>query len=561
MPLDLLLVAVLFASSCRAPAQGAVDTGVGWRMVSLDLDLEFDPAGGKMQGRGTAVLELENESSFGPTVGMNARAALMRFTSVEAQPPADVRINETFPALPNARVALVRYPQALAKGARVTLAFVWESEGRDAQFAVTDGAAIASWTEGWYPVPAPSPDSSLATLSSAPGRTRFHLPAGWNSVSNGTQLGTHDESGGTVEEWAVPPGIARSFAAGPYRVVSRSAGERVIAVHLLTKTSEAAHLVAAALARALQALEERFGPYPYPSYRIVEVPEHIGAFYASSEMGFILAESSALDQPGGNLVLFAHEMAHGWWGNLVSSKGPAGILCSESLAQYSAVVAIEAVEGPAAAADFLRFSRTGYSDLQCAAGYFRMAREGHDKPLIELTSGGFDHMLSDAKGHWMFHMLRARVGDEVFFDVLRSLIRDGAEHGLSVEGLRRAFVASAPKAELDRFFVEWLEHPGAPVVEVDWNATLDSGSKASTAEIEVRLRQVQEGELYHLPIELEIETAAGPCRRAVELDEREGRFVLATPARATNVRLDPDDHLLLWRPEYGPRPGASSLGK
>jgi aminopeptidase N len=170
-------------------------------------------------------------------------------------------------------------------------------------------------------------------------------------------------------------------------------------------------------------------------------------------------------------------------------------------------------------------------------------------------------MLSDAKGHWMYHMLRARVGDEVFFDVLRKLIRDGAEHGLSVEILRRAFVASAPKADLDRFFVEWLEHPGAPVIELDWNAAIDSGSKASTAEIEVRLRQVQEGELYHLPIELEIETAAGPCRRAVELDEREGHFVLATPARATRVRLDPDSHLLMWRPEYGPRPGASSLAK
>src|SRR5260221_1983770 len=163
MPLDLLLGAVRFASTCRAPAQGAVDPVVGWRMVSFDLDLEFEPAGGKMQGRGTAVLELENESSFGPTVGMNARAALMRFTSVEAQPPADVRINETFPALPNARVALVRYPQALAKSAPVTLAFVWESKRPDAQFAVTDGAAIASWTEGWYPVPAPSPEIGRAS--------------------------------------------------------------------------------------------------------------------------------------------------------------------------------------------------------------------------------------------------------------------------------------------------------------------------------------------------------------------------------------------------------------
>ncbi|HEV8114580.1 MAG TPA: M1 family aminopeptidase [Planctomycetota bacterium] len=556
-----LCVAAMLAPSCRAPGQEVVDSGVGWRMVSLDLDLEFAPADGQMEGRGTAVLELDGASSFGPTIGMNARECLMRFTSVEARPPTDVRINEAYPGVPNARTALVRYPQALAKGARVTLAFVWESTGRDAQFAVTEQAAIASWTEGWYPIPAPSPDQSLAAVASAPGRTRFHLPAGWSSVSNGKRLAAHDEGGVTVEEWEVQPGVARSFAAGPYHVESQVVGEREIAVHLLTKTSTEAHLVADALARALKALEERFGPYPYPSYRIVEVPEKIGSFYASSEMGFIMAESSAFEQPGGNLVLFAHEMAHGWWGNLVSSNGPAGILCSESLAQYSAVVAIEAVDGADAAADFLRFSRTGYSDLQCAAGYFRMARQGHDKPLIELTSGGFDHMLSDAKGHWMYHMLRARVGDDVFFDVLRKLIGTGAEHGLSVEGMRRAFVAAAPNAGLETFFVEWLEHAGAPVVELDWNATIDSGSKPSSTEIEVRLRQVQEGELYHLPIELEITTAAGPCRRTVELDSREGTFVLAAPAHATHVRIDPDDHLMLWRPEYGPRPGAGAPPK
>jgi hypothetical protein len=561
MTLNCLLVAAMLASSCHAPTPSAEDSGLGWKMISLDLDLDFDLFDKKLHGRGTTVLELERDSSFGPMIGMNAREPLMKFTSVDAKSPAEVRINETFATMPNARAAIVRYPNALSKGARVTLDFVWESEGRDAQFAVTEQAAIASWTEGWYPIPAPGPEQSLAKAASAPGRTRFHLPVGWSAITNGKPLGAHVEGETSIEDWSVPAGVARSFAVGPFHVESQTVGEREIAVHLLTKGSEHARREADALARALKALEERFGPYPYASYRIVEVPEHIGAFYASSEMGFIMAESSAFDQPAGNLVLFAHEMAHGWWGNLVSSSGPANILCSESLAQYSAVVAIEAVEGADAAAEFLRFSRAGYSELQCAAGYFRMAREGHDKPLIELTSGGFDHMLSDAKGHWVYHMLRARVGDEVFFDVLRNMIRSGGEQGISVESLRRDFIASAPNAELERFFAEWLERAGAPVIDLDWNATVDRSSKASSSSIEVRLRQAQAGEPYHLPIELEIETTAGPCRRAVELDGREAIFVLDTPARATAVRVDPDDHLLLWRPEYGPSPATSSRSK
>src|SRR5205809_671727 len=115
MTLNCLLIAAVFASSCRAPAPSAEDSGIGWKMISLDL--------------------------------------------------------------------------------------AWESEGRDAQFAVTDRAAIASWTEGWYPIPAPGPEQSLAKTASAPGRTRFHLPVGWSAVSNGKPLGAHVEGETSIEDW------------------------------------------------------------------------------------------------------------------------------------------------------------------------------------------------------------------------------------------------------------------------------------------------------------------------------------------------------------------------
>lgn len=122
----------------------------------------------------------------------------------------------------------------------------------------------------------------------------------------------------------------------------------------------------------------------------------------------------------GNLPLFAHEAAHAWWGNRVSTTGPGAQLVSESLAQYGAVLAIGALEGHDAMNEFLRLSRDGYNQLQSAAGYFEMARRGGDRPLSQLSNGRWDHNLSDAKGHWFYHMLRHRIGDERFFAVLRT---------------------------------------------------------------------------------------------------------------------------------------------
>jgi hypothetical protein len=563
MLVRLLLSSALFVASFDAPQSAVDDSGQGWRMVSLDLDLEVDPAAQRLRGHGTSLLELRSDASTGPSLGLNARGALMRFTSVTADPEATVRLNEAHPLAPNAKLAHIRYERPLPKGARVSVEFAWESDGHDSQFVVNDQIALASWTEGWYPIPVPAPEESLAVQAAAPGRTRVRLPAGWSSVSNGKLVATPAEAGRTAdaertrEEWEVPAGIARSFVAGRYTTVAVDVGARAIAVHVLTRRSERGRAQAEALAGALQALEQQFGPYPYPSYRIAEVPEGAGDFYASSEMGFIMAKSSAFDAAGGNFVLFAHEMAHGWWGNRVHSSGKANVMCDEALAQYSAVIAIEAVEGSRAAAQFLRFSREGYSKLQCAAGYFQMAREGHDKPLAELDGGLDDHNLADAKGHWVYHMLRGRVGDELFFDVLRNFIEDAAKSGISLASVRQSFIAAAPaELDLETFFAEWLDRAGAPVVEMEWHPASTSDGSAPTDCIDVHLRQTQEGGVYHLPLELEIETSGGPQRKEVALNEREANFVVATHGRATEVRLDPDDRILLWRPEYGPRPGA-----
>ncbi len=530
-----------------ATAAPANDEGLGWTMERLDLDVSIQPRGAKVLVEGKMELRLDDPSSMGPTLAMNSSQSVMRFTRIDGPPGVAVELNAKHESRRHTLLAHVRFDSPRVRGDKITLTFAAESGGKRSDYlAFTKGIAFGQWTNAWYPL-AVFKEGSLSKKMAVPGTTRFHMPPGGRSLSNGRLVDRTETDDEVIEVWEVSDPVARSFIVGPYKVARHAVGEQEVAVYLLSKKPTSAKDQAKALAEAIGAMEARFGPFPYPGYSIAEVPEGTTHWYAASQQGFIMAKRSAFEPEGGNLPLFAHEAAHAWWGNLVNTRGPGSILCSESLAQYSAVVAIEALEGVEAATEFLRFSRPGYSSRQCARGYFDMQRAGQDMPMSQLEGGGWQHNLSDAKGHWMYHMLRRRVGDEVFFTTLRGLIGEYAGKRMALDDVRSAFVSACSSCELEQFFAQWLDRPGAPVLDLDYTPN-DNGT------VKVVIEQVQEGEPYHLNVDVAVDSASGTRMHTVSVRGRRTETILSTKDRPTDVRLDPNHRLLIWKPEYGRRP-------
>jgi aminopeptidase N len=305
---------------------------------------------------------------------------------------------------------------------------------------------------------------------------------------------------------------------------------------------------AEALGAVIDAMAARFGEYPYSRFSIAEAPDPVPGFWAASEQGFILAKPGVFAGEGGNVPLFAHEAAHAWWGNLVGTDGPGGIFLSESLSQYGAVIAIEEIEGAEAATRFLRFSRPEYVFNQCARGYFAVIRGGEDRPISAIEDGGgINHTIADSKGHWVHHMLRRRVGDAVYFETLKALKDRFAGANLSLDEFRRTFIAAAPAGRLERFFEQWLDRTGAPVLDFDWRRM---GGDA----IDVTIVQLQDGEPYELDLEIEMTGVGAPRLETITVSEREQTVRVEAPPLTTSVRLDPGHRVLRWTPEYGARP-------
>jgi hypothetical protein len=531
----LLLAATVADGGASPPAAGGA-----WATERVDLELTIAPGGPTLHVKGRLLLRLEDRESPGPTLELNARVRAMHFAEVRAE-GAETRVEPPAPEGAVEIAQIIRSPP-FRQGDVLAVDFVLEMLRESIQLRTTERSVYASWADRWYPVV-----RGAAGSPAARGSTTLRMPAGWRSVSNGEHTSSTIEDTTVVDRWESDVPAARSFVAALFAEARAvDSGGRQVSFHLMQPRTSA-EAQAAALARALTAMEGRFGPFPYRRFDVVEVPED-AKFAASSEQGFIMVRASLLDDLSAGVPLFAHEAAHGWWGNLVrDGEGFGAKMVSEALAQYGAVLTIEALEGPAARDEFLRFSRRGYSPVQCALGYFKVWREGGDKALARLTNDRWDHTLADSKGMWFWHMLRRQMGDAPFFSVLRAVLVDYAGRVLTLDELRARFTRRDPSVA--PFLAQWLDRPGAPVLRAEWWSAPDGKG------IEIQVEQLQDGPAFVLPLDVSVSMKDGEtARHTLSLKEKSARFTLTTSARPLELRLDPDHAVLMWRPEYGPRP-------
>ena len=114
------------------------------------------------------------------------------------------------------------------------------------------------------------------------------------------------------------------------------------------------------------------------------------------------------------------------------------------------------------------------------------------------SSGSMFDSRAYPKGAWVLHMLRHRLGEDAFWKGLQEY---GTRHRLkTVEtaDFRKAMEQVSGRS-LERFFYDWTERPGHPVLEVK------TVYLPETKLARVHIKQTQPGEAFHFPL------AGRPC--------------------------------------------------
>jgi aminopeptidase N len=253
--------------------------------------------------------------------------------------------------------------------------------------------------------------------------------------------------------------------------------------------------------RMIKFFEEKLDyAYPYPKYAQILVDDFLfGAMENTSASTFtercLLDDRAALDLSYDDIV--AHELAHQWWGDLVTCKDWSHIWLNESFATYSEYLWREHTRGRDEARfvlfqDFLIYLRQDWKDYRRPIVYnrYRFSEELMDKHAYE-------------KGACVLDMLRWVLGDDAFFRTLSHYLNK-FEFSVAETNDFKVAIEEATGRNLHWFFDQWLYGAGYPELEVSYQWQREQNLLA------LSVKQVQKTEdktpVFHFPVEIEIVT-------------------------------------------------------
>jgi aminopeptidase N len=284
--------------------------------------------------------------------------------------------------------------------------------------------------------------------------------------------------------------------------------------------------------------------YPFRRYSQIFVSDFIfGGMENTSATTLtgevMLDERAALDHDIEYLV--AHELAHQWWGDLVTCREWPEAWLNEGFATYFEYVWRTHSRGRDEADVELLGDLDGYLDE--AGEYQRPIVCRQFEEPIDL----FDRHLYD-KGGRVLHMLRQEIGDAVFWRALRLYAERHARGSVETRDLARA-VEEAAGRNLDRFFHQWVDSPGHPELECTWQWDADKHVGS------LRVEQKQEGDkLYDLHTSVCVEVAGQERDEPIHLCERSHTFELRLKEAPAQIVFDPGDVLVKSVKFDKPRP-------
>ena len=328
------------------------------------------------------------------------------------------------------------------------------------------------------------------------------------------------------------------LAIGPYAVIEDSLGTLPVNYWVYEDGMEDAKWIFKKTPYMIEFFNNIYGyKYPWAKYDQVISPRFGGG--AENTSATLLGQGVVHDRKAEKDYSWektiAHEVAHQWWGDLVTLRSWEHTWLNESFGTYSDYLYTRYDKGK---------DEGAYELLQKKNSYLREAHTRYMRPIVfdryEQPQQNFDSH-TYPKGAVVLHMLRFILGDEPFFRTLKHFLHKHEFEAVDTHDFMKA-MKEVTGENMDWFFEQYIFAPGHPVFDVSYIWEEEAGK------VKLTIRQVQDTSkgvpIYKIPLIIGIHTDEGKVSQKVWVEKEEDVFEFTSDGKPLMVRFDEGNYLL-----------------
>jgi hypothetical protein len=280
----------------------------------------------------------------------------------------------------------------------------------------------------------------------------------------------------TVHRRTTVPEQLAGFNLGQYALLNLDSGPYHVECYADSSASEGMNGIPGAAAGILAYYTRQWVPLPIHSLAVTPIPGYFGQGFP----GLIYLSSVSYvrerDRPPQlrdarssiffSSLLLPHEIAHQWWGNMVTSANYRSNWLMEAMANYSALQFVKEREGGDTASQILLRFRDDLLSTRDARQVESSGPLDFGGRLLDAAGEYAWHVIVYEKGAWVLHMLHERLGADQFRALQQYILRQYSGRPITNDDFRDAasrFVPQGqPDTSLKKFFETWVYGTGVP---------------------------------------------------------------------------------------------------
>lgn len=468
----------------------------------------------------SAVFEMNGSLTISSVKGPDGKTALQFIQD---------RVNEL-----NVKINL---GQLYAAGSEITLTFEYAGP-----LATPEGGPIADtrlayigpegsylfYASRWFPFHGYAADRATSEIS-------LTVPGNWSVAghsANPVTPITNKDGRKTFTFVETQPVLPGSFAAGQFITRTINTGGMQVDLAVLPGSEGRLQEFGQEVAQILQFYNDRFGQYMLGSrFVVAEIDDETLDYYSGSGIAFIAHKTLVSDKP---LPVddLAREVAYQWWGQGVGLKSFDDAWLSQGLAEYSSVLYRESQQSPA------EFHETLAEIMELALAFEQDASISRAPAQLNDQSPAYRSVIF-YKGAYVYHMLRATIGDDKFFNLLKTYFSTYKGQNAGIDDFQ-AVTDKVSGQKLRGFFGMWIDSTGVPEFKVEYSII-----RTKEGKFKVRGTVRQNMDSFRGPVGVALEAEGGrEAKTTLDMRGTSVDFDISSDGKPLEVVVDPENRYL-----------------